>query len=375
MSAELHVVEGERSQVHEPRFKLVPFDQVRPGLEPAYLVKRLIPRVGLVVVWGPPKSGKSFWIFDLMMHVALDWRYRKRAVRGGAVVYCAFEGADGIARRIEAFRMRKLAEQSDGVPLYLVATRLDLAKQHQELIRAIRMQLPNQRPVAVVLDTLNRSLGGSESSDVDMAAYISAADAIRDAFDCAVIVVHHCGHDASRPRGHTSLPGALDAQLAVKRDGANNIVVTVEMMKDGPEGETDFSRLESVDIGMDGDGEAITSCIVVDVEGAHVVERTGKKKKTGATLTAFHALEQAIAERGTLVEGSSYIPASARVVSIDDWRAYAYARGISTSREARALQLAFKRAFDKLVADGDVAVWNDNVWIPSPDSFSVIGES
>src|SRR5262245_247683 len=29
-----------------------------------YLVARLIPLIGLVVVWGPPKCGKSFWIFD-----------------------------------------------------------------------------------------------------------------------------------------------------------------------------------------------------------------------------------------------------------------------------------------------------------------------
>jgi hypothetical protein len=28
---------------------------------------------------------------------------------------------------------------------------------------------------------------------------------IRNAFGCAVIVVHHCGIDATRPRGHTSL--------------------------------------------------------------------------------------------------------------------------------------------------------------------------
>jgi len=34
---------------------------------------------------------------------------------------------------------------------------------------------------------------------------------IRNAFGCAVIVVHHCGIDATRPRGHTSLAGAVDA--------------------------------------------------------------------------------------------------------------------------------------------------------------------
>ena len=92
---------------------------------------------------------------------------------------------------------------------------IDLVKEHEELIAAIRTIDPP--PVAVVLDTLNRSLNGSESSDEDMSAYVRAADAIRETFDCAVLIVHHCGIKL-RPRGHTSLTGAADAQLAVKRD-------------------------------------------------------------------------------------------------------------------------------------------------------------
>jgi RecA-family ATPase len=78
-------------------------------------------------------------------------------------------------------------------------------------------------PAAVVIDTLNRSLAGSESSDEDMAAYIKAADAIRDAFNCAVVIVHHCGHEGTRPRGHSSLMGALDAQVAVTKDQVKNM--------------------------------------------------------------------------------------------------------------------------------------------------------
>ena len=66
-----------------------------------------------------------------------------------------------------------------------------------------------------------------------------------------MIIVHHCGIDARRPRGHTSLTGAADAQLSVKRDPAGNIVVTVEWMKDGPEGDAIISRLDQVEIGID----------------------------------------------------------------------------------------------------------------------------
>ena len=78
--------------------------------------------------------------------------------------------------------------------------------------------------------------------------------------------VHHCGIDGTRPRGHTSLTGTVDAQLAVKRDGANNIVVTVEHMKDGAEGAVIASRLETAELGLDDDGDPITSCVVVPVE-------------------------------------------------------------------------------------------------------------
>ena len=75
------------------RFELIPFDKIAFDTTPAYLVKGLIPRVGLCVVWGPPKCGKSFLVFDMLMHVALDWQYRGRRVRQGDVVYCALEDA------------------------------------------------------------------------------------------------------------------------------------------------------------------------------------------------------------------------------------------------------------------------------------------
>ena len=119
-------------------------------------------------------------------------------------------------------------------------------------------------PVVVVLDTFNRSLVGSESSDTDMSNYVRAADAIRDAFSCAVIIVHHCGINDSRPRGHTSLTGAADAQLAVKRDLNGTICVTVEFMKDGEAGETIASELEPIDVGTDEDGDPIPSCVVIE---------------------------------------------------------------------------------------------------------------
>src|SRR5262245_3469241 len=99
-----------------------------------------------------------------------------------------------------------------------------------------------------------------------MAAYISAADAIRAAFNCAVAIVHHCGIDGTRPRGSTALSGAVDAQLSIKRDASDAIVVEVEFQKDGPAGDIIASKLEVVEVGRDEDGEIISSCVIKPAE-------------------------------------------------------------------------------------------------------------
>ena len=99
------VIEIDRqAERRKHRFHLVPFDEIRLGTEPLCLVKGLIPRIGLTVVWGPPKSKKLFWTFDVAMHVALGRVYRGRRAQQGPVVYCAFEGQSGIGARAEAFR-------------------------------------------------------------------------------------------------------------------------------------------------------------------------------------------------------------------------------------------------------------------------------
>src|SRR5262249_21988738 len=85
-------------------FAVLAFEEITIDTAPAYLVRGLMPRTGLVIIWGPPKCGKSFWVFDLFMHVALGWDYRGHRVQQGPVVYCAPEGAHGFKARVEAFR-------------------------------------------------------------------------------------------------------------------------------------------------------------------------------------------------------------------------------------------------------------------------------
>ncbi len=352
--------------ISEPRFRLVPFDKIELGSTVRYIVKGLVPREGLVVAWGPPKCGKSFWAFDLAMHVALGWEYRGRRVIQGPVVYVACEGAHGFRARIEAFRQHRLSEDASSVPFYLLPTAMNLVADVEALKSAIGLQVAEGKPVAVVLDTLNRSLAGSESSDEDMTAYLRASDAIREAFAAAVIIVHHCGTVGSRPRGHTALSGAVDAQLAIKKDNSGNFVVTVELMKDGPEGAEIVSRLKAVEVGTDDDGDPITSCIVEPVDGPP--DKAGARIVSGQAKIALDLLERAIADAGEIPPASNHIPGGQnRVVPLSLWKRYCETGGLTEGDNAEAFKKAWKRVRERLLSGRFIVVWDNLVWLASSE--------
>jgi hypothetical protein len=348
---------GKEKPRSEPRIKLIPFKEIKLSGRRRYLVKGLVPHVGLCVVWGPPKSGKSFSVFDLVLHNALGWKYRGRRTQQGAVIYCSFEGQSGIEARVEAFRQKHLSTYHDDIPFYIEPVNLNLVREYRDLIKAIRATLGDTKPVVVVLDTLNRSLQGSESSDEDMTNYIRAADGIREAFNCAVIIVHHCGIDGTRPRGHTSLTGACDAQLAVKRDGDGNIEVKVEWMKDGPEGDTIYSRLESVTVGKDDDGEAINSCVIVPADTIAT-----RLRLTGDKRLALDALQEAIAEVGKKVPGNTRIP-DKLTCPVSVWKGIFSQRKIGDPDKPDNKRRAFVRAAEALQSGHIIGISDDLVWL------------
>jgi hypothetical protein len=351
------------SQSRKITFKLILIDDIAVKTEGRYLVKGVLPSEGLVLLWGAPKTGKSFWATDIALHIAAGFKYRGRRTRQGSVVYIFAEGASGIGARREAWLRHYIPTTlSDPakLPFYALPARVDLIHQYAVLIEDIRSQMP-EPPALVVIDTLNRTLVGSESNDEDMAAYIRAADAIREAFNCCTLVVHHSGIDANRYRGHSSLGGAVDAQIAIKRDRDENIVsAKTEQMKEGPEDFESNSKLEVIEVDIDEDGDPITSCVVIPTEETlsqdHKVPRL-----SAANENALQALRDALNEAGEDAPASNHIPLSTRVVPIELWRKYAYAR--NGEANAAAKRQAFKRANETLLAKGFIGCWDSLVWV------------
>jgi hypothetical protein len=366
-------------QPFDKRFTLKGFNSIQMSKAPAYLVKDLIPRVGLVVVWGPPKCGKSFWAFDLAMHVALGRNYRGHRVQQGTVVYLALEGGHGFANRVEAWRRTHLDGHQGDVPFYLVDVPVDLVRDHAKLIEAIKAQLGKERPAAITIDTLNRALAGSENESKDMGLFIRAADTIREAFNCVVIIIHHCGINGERPRGHTSLSGADDCQIAIKRNEAGVIVATVDHMKDGDGGSPMASRLERMELGEDDEGDPITSCVIVATdEAASTAKPLNKAAKLAyrelcelvtdpepdprPSLETPEWLEGAFDDIDRPPSRNERIPRNVRLVSRQVWRERFYAVYANDNPDSR--QKAFVRAVERLQELGMIGIWQDWVWLP-----------
>jgi hypothetical protein len=336
------------------RFRLIRFQDMRPGLEPTYLVDELMPTAGLVLVWGKQKTFKSFWLLDLFVHVAMGWPYRDHAVRQGAVIYCAFEGGHGYKGRIEAIRRHYGIANDMDVPLYVMPGQVDLIADEKALVEEFRYQLGTVVPAVVVLDTLNRSLSGSESSDKDMTLYVKAAEAVRKAFGCLCVIVHHCGYDDTHARGHTSLPAAVDAELSVMRDeGSPVVLVTVKAMRDGPEGMVVRSRALPVPLDPDQNGKPRSSIVIVPDDDSTVVvpAKQGWRRDT-ATPLLVEVLRAALDTKGECFTPDGKLPLQA--ADSQQVRELFYRRYVDVEEDEHKSRGAQKQAYKRGV-EGAIA--------------------
>jgi hypothetical protein len=116
-----------------------------------------------------------------------------------------------------------------------------------------------------------------------------------------------------------------------------------------------------VEIGTDDDGDKITSCVIVPVEGL-APQKEKPKKLPAAAAKALKALHEIIDDAGIIPPHDSYIPPATKTVTIEQWRGHAFRRGISGSDEMKSKQQAFRRAFDHLAENHRIAVSEPYVW-------------
>lgn len=273
------------------RFRLLSAADLANAPPLRWLVRGVLPSEGLAALYGPSGSGKSFLVLDIAAAVAgakAEWFALR--VTHAPVTYAALEGEAGLSKRLDAWRQHH--NKPSPAPLRFIAQPFDLLTPAdvQELARSIKFG--GGAGGMVVIDTLNRSApGADENSSVDMGNLIAAAKQLQSMVGGLVLLVHHTGKDASRGlRGHSSLFAALDAAIEVSKTDARREWSIVKN-KDDETGAVHAFRLEVVSLGMDDEGEEVTSCVVLRDETREAVKRVALPRG-GNQLLAVNALAE-----------------------------------------------------------------------------------
>ncbi|MBK9345222.1 MAG: AAA family ATPase [Burkholderiales bacterium] len=274
------------------RYKLVTDDDMHKLPAIQWRVKHVLPARGLAVMFGPSGSGKSFLVLDMLQSLAFGHDWFGHKVKQCAVTYIALEGEAGVAGRLSAYQAR---HGSTSPKIRYVAQPFELLDDDdiKELAAAI---LDVGASGVVVLDTLSRAIPGLDESDGKaMGLIIASAKKLQVLIGGILLLVHHTGKDASKGmRGHSSLHAALDCAIEVKRNGDHREWV-IAKNKDGEDGASHPFKLEIVPLGIDSDGDAITSCVIVANQSAQAIAK--KMPILGSNQTiALKALEEPLSK-------------------------------------------------------------------------------
>lgn len=226
-----------------------------------FLVHRVIPRPGIVQVFGAPACGKTPLVLSLAMAIATGqptW-FGHDVDCSGPVVYMVGEDLGGVTDRIAAELQVRNIEAAD-VPIFVTKRpgRLCDAADVATWLREIEARATGVR--LLVVDTQHANMGsGDENSNTDIGVMLQHLRVLATRLGCCVVLVHHPGHgDAGRGRGASALPGGLDGELEVRRDG-QTVTAVPGKCKNWEAQPPLLGSLQVVTLGNDDKGRPITA--------------------------------------------------------------------------------------------------------------------
>lgn len=258
-------------------------DDVPEIFSSPWLVKGIIPLAGIGIIYGEHSSGKTFFAIDLAMTIASGQDFFGRKVKQKSVLYFCLEGKEGFMNRLAAW---KKTHKEWPKNIHFNTEGFDFFELEDERIA----KFPKNS--VVIIDTLNATDPTlDENTSPGMGKIISRAKKFQEITGGLILLIHHCGKDATKgARGHSSLMAAVDVAILVKSNGTRSW--EIDKNKDGKKGISGNFTLREVQLGVDEDGDPITSCVIEPCEAP-------AKALPQALQEALTSLENALAEAGT----------------------------------------------------------------------------
>jgi putative DNA primase/helicase len=346
-----------------PRFELRDASELRSIPRPRWAIKRLLPREGVAFVYGAPGSGKSFVVQAMAAALAGSTPFFGHSVPAALrVAMVALEGHAGISARVQAYEAEYGKAYPAGV-LFLVGQPFNLLDDDDRVSLAKALHDRGGADV-LIIDTLNQAtLGIDENSPDGAGRILQATRHLQDMTGALIVFVHHTGKDHSKGlRGHSSFDGAADCKLKVARELSGR-QLTVEKLKDDEDGKSFSFDLRVHEVGVDDDGDPITSCAIVPADDDGLPRQRIVLPKGGNQRIVFDALGEEIVKAGRLGKGGA--PSDRPCVTLS--QAIALTRGKLLEVEPKRQSERAKEALKGLVAsralqsstdaDGEVWLW------------------
>jgi hypothetical protein len=244
--------------------EMLTLGQLKDRPPPRPLIKGLLNLDSEAWLIGAPGCRKSFVALDMACHVAAGWPWQGLKVERGTVVLIAAEGAGGLGKRVRAWEATH-GPLPDGVHVLPRPVQAGDRAAWAVLVEAAG-RLLNDGPGLVVLDTQARvTVGLDENDATDMGHYVLAVNAIKRRTGACVLTVHHTGRKGGDARGSSAIDGAQDTELKVEKVDGEGLRgrLLVEKQKDLDERAPMDLVFTSVVVGVDEDGEPVTSLALV----------------------------------------------------------------------------------------------------------------
>lgn len=218
-----------------------------------WLVKGIIPLSGIGIIYGEYSSGKTFFAISLAMSIAGGKDFFGRKVKQKPVLYFSLEGKEGFMNRLAAWK--KTHEDWPSNIQFNTADFDFFGLSYEEINK-----LPKNS--VIIIDTLNATDPTmDENTSSGMGKIISRAKEFQKITGGLILFIHHCGKDATKgARGHSSLMAAADVGILITNNGERTWKIAKN--KDGKADISGTFTLKEIPLGIDEDGEPITSCVV-----------------------------------------------------------------------------------------------------------------
>ena len=254
------------------------FDSNVPFTFPPSLIKGLLPRNGIAFIGGQSGSGKTFVAIDLAVALCTGQSFfGKRIKERVGVLFIAGEGAETIQPRLTIARMARNVDETLPIawaPTFPDFTRVEEVRSFMLELKALKAFMLDKHKVrlgAIVVDTLAAVFSLQDENDNSEASkIIRAMKVIGEALDVLLIPVHHYGKGAETGlRGASAWRAGCDAVLSITAD-RNQLTGVVSghslwlaKSRVGEEGPVGAFGLRTMLLGVDEDGDELTSCYVV----------------------------------------------------------------------------------------------------------------